>query len=83
MTTQVPTRFDDHELAELDELVRGGIANSRSEAIRLAVASLAAAERRRAVGQSIVDAYRRLPQTADDDELALANAVAMTEAEPW
>lgn len=67
----------------LDELVESGVASSRSEAIRLAVEQLAIAHRRRVVGQSIVDAYRDLPQTPEEDEVALANAIAMTEAEPW
>lgn len=83
MTRQVPTRFADHELAVLDELVQSGVADSRSEAIRLAVAQLAAAQRRRSVGQSIAEAYRERPQTREEDELALANALAMTAAEPW
>ncbi len=82
-TTQVPTRFGERQLSMLDELVESGVASSRSEAIRLAVEQLAIAHRRRAVGQSIADSYRQLPQTDDDDDLALANAIAMTEAEPW
>jgi len=41
------------------------------------------AHRRRVVGQSIVDAYREMPQTPEENNLALANAMAMTEAEPW
>ncbi len=43
MTTAVPTRFSDHEIALLDAT----------------------------------------PQLAEDDDLALANAIALTEAEPW
>ena len=27
--------------------------------------------------------YRAQPQTVDDDDQAMANAIAMTEAEPW
>ena len=27
--------------------------------------------------------YREHPQTPQDDDLAMANAIAMTEAEPW
>ena len=83
MTTQVPTRFAERELTVLDELVTSGVAKSRSEVIRLAVEQLALAHRRRVVGQSIVDAYREMRQTSEEDDLALANAIAMTEAEPW
>ena len=67
----------------LDELVASGVAGSRSEAIRLAVEQFVIAHRRRVVGQSIVDAYREMPQSREEDDLALANAIAMTEAEPW
>lgn len=67
----------------LDELVASGVAGSRSEAIRFAVEQLAIAQRRRVVGQSIVDSYREMPQTSEDDDQALANALAMTEAESW
>lgn len=79
----MPTRFAERELTILDELVESGVAGSRSEVIRLAVEQLADAHRRRIVGQSIVDAYRLMPQTAEENDLALANAIAMTEAEPW
>ena len=33
------------------------------------------------VGQTIADSYRRQPQSPEED--AMANAVAMVEAEPW
>lgn len=35
------------------------------------------------IGRAIADSYRSMPQTSDDEALASANAVAMTEAEPW
>ncbi len=83
MTSPVPTRFSSEELAALDRLVDEGVAGSRSAAIRLAVARLHEQHERAKVGATIADAYRRVPQTADDDALALANANALTEAEPW
>ncbi len=83
MTTQVPTRFADPELEALDELVAHGVAGSRSELIRMAVARVVDEHRRQRVGQRIVAAYTDQPQTTDDDELAVAAAIALTEAEPW
>jgi Arc/MetJ-type ribon-helix-helix transcriptional regulator len=83
MTTQVPTRFRDDELASLDELVADGVADSRSEVVRLAVARLADEHRRRKVGEAIAAAYRERPQTDEDEAWAMANAIALTEAEPW
>lgn len=82
-TTQVPTRFDDAELAVLDALVADGVARSRSEMIRLAVEQFHEAHRRRKIGERIVDAYRLIPQTDSDYEWAMANAMALTEAESW
>jgi Arc/MetJ-type ribon-helix-helix transcriptional regulator len=81
-TDQVPTRFDDRELAVLDQLVADGAAGSRSELIRLAVQQFNRARHRRKVGESIAEAYRQLPQTDSEIEWAMANAIALTEAEP-
>ncbi len=83
VTTPVPTRFSDEDLALIDQLVSDGIGDNRSAVIRLAVHHLAEAVRRRRMGESIADSYRDLPQSPDEDELAMANATALTEAEPW
>lgn len=83
MATPVPTRFSDEELALLDELVEQGVGESRSAVIRRGVHLLADSARRARVGERIAQSYRERPQTAEDDEQALASAIAMTEAEPW
>lgn len=83
MTTPVPTRFTDDELALIDELVDEGIGESRSAVIRRGVHHLADSVRRARVGAAIALSYRERPQTPDDDELAMASAIAMTAAEPW
>lgn len=83
MTSPVPTRFSDEELALIDELVREGIGESRSAVIRRGVHDLADTVRRSRVGATIADSYRANPQTDDDDDLAMSSAMAMTEAEPW
>jgi len=83
MTTPVPTRFSDEELALIDELVNKGVGESRSAVIRRGVHDLAESVRRSRVGAAIADSYRASPQTAEDDELAMGSAMAMTEAEPW
>ena len=83
MTVQVPTRFGDDELRVLDELVAEGVAESRSELIRVAVARLAETHQRAKTGAAIVAGYRAQPQTAEEDAWAVANAIALTEAEPW
>jgi Arc/MetJ-type ribon-helix-helix transcriptional regulator len=83
MTTPVPTRFTDDELALIDALVDQGIADSRSAVIRRGIHLLADSVRRAHIGESIVRSYRERPQTPEDDELAMASAIALTEAEPW
>jgi Arc/MetJ-type ribon-helix-helix transcriptional regulator len=83
MTTPVPTRFTDDELALIDELVEEGVGDSRSAVIRQGIHHLADAVRRDRVGAAIAQSYRDRPQSADDDELAMASAIALTEAEPW
>jgi len=83
MTTPVPTRFTDEELALIDELVAEGIGDSRSAVIRRGVHHLADAVRRSQIGAAIAQSYREQPQSSEDDALAMANAIAMTEAEPW
>ena len=83
MTTPVPTRFSDEELALIDELVDEGIGDSRSAVVRRGVHHLADSVQRARVGASIAQSYRERPQSSDDDDLAMASAIAMTEAEPW
>jgi Arc/MetJ-type ribon-helix-helix transcriptional regulator len=83
MTTPVPTRFSEEEIELLDELVAAGIGETRSAVVREAVVRLADAVRRAADGAAIAASYQASPQSADEDRLALASAIAMTEAEPW
>ena len=83
MTTPIPTRFSDEELRLIDELVAEGLGESRSAVIRRAVHHLSDVVHRARVGAAIADSYRERPQTAEDDELAMLSAIALTEAEPW
>ena len=83
MTTPVPTRFSIEELALIDELVAAGLGESRSAVIRRSVRHLANAVRRAEVGRAIARSYEDQPQSVEDDELAMASAIALTEAEPW
>ena len=83
MTTPVPTRFSVEELALIDDLVEAGLGDSRSAVIRRSVHHLADAVRRAEVGRAIARSYEEQPQSVEDDELAMASAIALTEAEPW
>ena len=83
MTTPIPTRFSDEELQTVDRLVSEGLGATRSEVIRHAVNHLGEVVRRRRVGEQMAASYRDHPQSADDDAMAMANAIALTEAESW
>ncbi len=83
MTNAVPTRFSASQMQTLDRLVAEGVGETRSEVIRRAVDRLAESVERERVGQMIAESYRRQPQSAQEDAMAMANAVAMVEAEPW
>ena len=83
MTAPVPTRFSPSQIQTIDRLVAAGIGETRSEVIRRAVEHLAESVERARLGKVIADSYRAQPQTVDDDDQAMANAIAMTEAEPW
>lgn len=83
MTTPVPTRFSRSELAAIDRLVAEGAGDNRSDVIRRALAHFIDITTRAAVGEAIAASYRAVPQSRADDDLAMANALALTEAEPW
>lgn len=80
---QLVTRLDDRLLAEVDTLVRDGVAATRSDAVRLGLEALVEHHRRQETGRVIVDAYRTHPQ--DEGELAgLDDATrALVQDEPW
>ncbi|MCY3952342.1 MAG: ribbon-helix-helix domain-containing protein [bacterium] len=80
---QIAVRLDDELVAQIDQLVRSGVVASRSQAVRDGLRSLVDQRRRRAVGEAIVEGYRRLPQT--DEEIAWSDeaTAAMIAEEPW
>jgi len=79
----VRARFSDEELSVIDRLVSEGIGSNRENVIRQAVCWYDDALRRHRVGKAIEDHYRQHPQTEADRAQAIANAIALTEAEPW
>ena len=79
----VRTRFSDEELSVIDRLVTEGIGASRESVIQQAVYWYDDALKRHRVGKAIEDHYLRNPQTEADRAQAMANAVALTDAESW
>ena len=83
VSRSVHTRLSTEELAVVDRLVRDGVGQSRSDVIRQAIGYYDDALRRDRIGRAIADSYRHHPQTEADHTQARANAIALTEAEPW
>jgi hypothetical protein len=54
-----------------------------NETLRTLRASSACAEKRNTVGRAIAEGYERIPQTAEEDAWALANAREAIRDEPW
>jgi Arc/MetJ-type ribon-helix-helix transcriptional regulator len=81
--TQLAVRLDDDTVAQIDELVRSGRFASKTEALRVAMASYLENERRRQVGEAIAEGYRRIPQSEEELLVAEQSARAMIAEEPW
>ena len=80
---QLVTRVSDELAADVDGLVASGRASSRSDAVRSALERWIDAERRRGIGDAIVEGYRRMPQTEEELAWADSAAAAMIAEEPW
>jgi metal-responsive CopG/Arc/MetJ family transcriptional regulator len=80
---QLVTRVDDRLVGEVDGLIADGVVANRSEAVRVGLETLVDQHRRRVIGETIVAAYRRQPQS--NEELAgLDQATrALVDEEPW
>ena len=65
-TTQVAVRMEQGLLERLDWLVVRCSFENRAEAIRAAIERLAKQEREREIDEQIIEAYTRMPQTADE-----------------
>ncbi|MGQ0670685.1 MAG: ribbon-helix-helix domain-containing protein [Actinomycetota bacterium] len=83
MSEQIAIRIPS-ELAEaLESLVSEGRYPTKAEAVRTALEAMIDSERRRRVGEQIVQGYRRVPQTDDEVDAATQAAIRSIEEEPW
>ncbi len=80
---QLVTRLEDQLLADVDILVRDGVAATRSDAVRLGLQTLVERHHRQQIGRAIVDAYRRHPQREDELSGLDDSTRALVEDEPW
>ncbi len=63
---QFVTRVGATLVDRVDSLVAAGLLTSRSEAVRLALEDLVDRLEREEIGRQIVEAYTRMPQTAEE-----------------
>ncbi|HJS26592.1 MAG TPA: hypothetical protein VJ913_05640 [Actinomycetota bacterium] len=83
MSEQIAVRIPSPLAESLEDLVTRGTFETKAEAIRVALEALVDAERRKRVGESIADGYRRIPQDDEDVEAARVAAIRSIEEEPW
>ena len=81
MTTQVPVRLTDSDLAALDAAIEGGRFANRSEALREGLEQLLAAEREHQIDEAYAVGYGKHPLEEWVGELGLAGLAAFDKAE--
>jgi Arc/MetJ-type ribon-helix-helix transcriptional regulator len=82
-TQQIAVRLPDELLSELDTLVDRGVYHSRAAAVRAGLEAVLDRERRRSTDLAIVDGYRRIPPTKNEDASAVASLRDAILEEPW
>jgi len=83
MSEQIAIRIPSELAKQLDEMVARGRFETKAEAVRSAIRSMVEADRRREIGQRIIDGYRRVPQTDDEVSAATEAALRSIHEEPW
>lgn len=83
MSEQIAIRIPDDVAASLEQLVASGRFETKAAAVRWAIQALVEEERRREVGERIVEGYRRLPQTEEEVAAATEAAIRSIHEEPW
>lgn len=83
MSEQIAVRIPDTLAESLEELVAEGRYETKAEAVRSALEAMVESERRRRIGDLIVEGYRRLPQDDEEAEATTAAAIRSIHEEPW
>ena len=82
-TEQIAVRLPEELLADLDDLVARGVYESRAAAVRAGIEAVRELDRRRLTDRAIVAGYRRVPQTPEERQSAIASLRDAIEEEPW
>ncbi len=81
MTTQVPVRLTDSDLAALDAAIARGRFANRSDALRAGLDRILYEERQREIDETYAAGYAKHPQEEWVGELGLAGLAAFDKAE--
>jgi Arc/MetJ-type ribon-helix-helix transcriptional regulator len=79
----ITVRMSEERRRRLDALVESGRFASRAQALTSAVDLLLAEEERHAIDKAIVEGYRRIPPTAEEDIWAEWSTYESLREEPW
>ncbi|MDQ3645669.1 MAG: ribbon-helix-helix protein, CopG family [Actinomycetota bacterium] len=82
-TRQIAVRIPEELLAKLDELVRSGAYESRADAVRAGLETIARIDERRSIDRSILEGYRQHPPTPAEDAAASSSLRDAIEEESW
>jgi len=80
---QIAVRFPEELLADLDDLVRRGVYESRAAAVRAGIEAVVDLDRRRLTDLAVVEGYRRTPPTEAERDAAVASLRDAIFEEPW
>lgn len=83
MATQVAVKLPPELVAAMDELVKGGRFESRSQAIRAGLDLVVQRARREVIDRAFVHGFEAAPELSDELVDARRLAVDAIEAEPW
>jgi len=82
-SVQIAVRLPVGLLEAVDQLVAAGIGASRAEVVRQALERFADEAERIRIDRAIIEGYRRLPATPDEEAAALASLRESITEEPW
>ncbi|CAB4797169.1 unannotated protein [freshwater metagenome] len=80
---QLVTRIDEALALKVDEMILSGVAENRSELVRLGLEQMIDRFERERTGAAIADAYARIPQSESESAGLDSATRALVNEEPW
>lgn len=82
-TEQIAVRLPGELLAQIDDLVRRGVYESRAAVVRAGIETAVELDRHRQTDRAVVEGYRRTPPTRAERAAAFASLRDAIAEEPW